>query len=36
MSEKLDINIPEITVQEAKMPNIDLSALDNLSPEERK
>lgn len=36
MSEKLDINIPEIAVPEAKMPNIDLSALDNLSPEERK
>jgi len=35
MSEKLDINIPEIKVPEAKLPNIDLSALNGLSPEER-
>ena len=36
MSEKLDINIPEVNVPDAKMPDIDLSALDGLSPEERK
>lgn len=36
MSDKLDINIPEVKVPEAKMPDIDLSALNDLSPEERK
>ena len=36
MPTKLDINIPEVSVPDAQMPDIDLSALDGLSPEERK
>lgn len=36
MSDKLNIDIPEITVPDAKMPDVDLSSLENLSQEERK
>ena len=35
MLNKLDINIPEVTVPEVQKPKIDLSVLNGLSPEER-
>ena len=36
MPDKLNIDNPEIAASDTKTPDVDLSSLENLSPEERK